>query len=363
MPQGRLDHRVDGVDEPVPPAGGTLMIALIAAEAGVSVPTVSKVLNGPHCRRRGDARAGRAGHRPVPVPGLGAAARRPALGSSTSSSTSSTPRGPRRSSVLLEVAGPARVGVVRNCSAGAHRLRQEWPGRRARARRLARRHPRAVPTSTPRSAATRDPLWIPFVVVDTAGEQPPGVPVVGSANWAGRPRRDAPARARPPPASPVDGLVDVLCSARLHRRLPVRLDEAGIAGRPALIRYGDFFVNGGYRHGPETCCPGPIGPPRSSPGPSPRRLVSAPGLLCSACAVLRISIVARRPARHRVAWPRAHDRPPAAARDGRDRDPPRACPGPRRDPDQPAHDLRHRFPVVRESTAPPPVTVAGGPPA
>ena len=91
---------------------------------------------------------------------------------------------------------------------------------------------------------------IPFVVVDTAGEQPPGVPTVGSANWAGGlaatrhllglgHRRIA----------VISGPGDVLCSRARIDGYRSALEEAGVALDPSFVRYGDFYVGGGFGHG------------------------------------------------------------------------------------------------------------------
>lgn len=240
----------DGVDEPAAPAGGTATIALIAAEAGVSVPTVSKVLNGrtdvaavtrarveevidryQYRRRRGRTSTG---------PGLIDLV----FHELDSAWATQIIKG------VEEVAGPARVGVVLSELGGAHRPRQEWLDD------VLARRPRGVilvlSDLDPAQRRQLETRSIPFVVVDTAGEQPPGVPVVGSANWAGGlaatrhllglgHRRVA----------VISGPVDVLCSRARIDGYRSALDEAGIATDPALIRYGDFFVNGGYRHGLE----------------------------------------------------------------------------------------------------------------
>jgi len=93
---------------------------------------------------------------------------------------------------------------------------------------------------------------IPVVVVDTFGEQPGSIPSVGSNNWGGGfaatrhltdlghtriavisgPKKSLNSRAR------VDGYRSAL-------------ESAGIAVEKALIRYGDFYLEGGYAHARE----------------------------------------------------------------------------------------------------------------
>jgi DNA-binding LacI/PurR family transcriptional regulator len=227
-------------------------IAAIAAEAGVSVPTVSKVLNGrrdvaPDTRARVEETIARHGYR----------ARR------------GTPRSTSRPRLLdlvfhdhgapwameiirgvEQVAGPARVGVVLSETGGEHRPRQEWLDDV-----LARRPLGVILVLTDLDEGQRRQLEtrsVPVVVVDTAGEPLPGVPAVGSANWNGGliatrhlvqlgHRRIA----------VVSGPADVLCSRARIDGYRSALDHAGIPVDPTLVRHGDFFVRGGYDHGLE----------------------------------------------------------------------------------------------------------------
>jgi DNA-binding LacI/PurR family transcriptional regulator len=93
---------------------------------------------------------------------------------------------------------------------------------------------------------------IPFVVFDTAGEPPAGVPTVGSNNWSGGVaatrhliglghRRIA----------VISGPADVLCSRARIDGFRSAHEEAGLTADPSLARYGDFYVDGGYEHGKE----------------------------------------------------------------------------------------------------------------
>ncbi|ACQ81562.1 transcriptional regulator, LacI family [Beutenbergia cavernae DSM 12333] len=225
-------------------------IASIAAEAGVSVPTVSKVLNG----------------RPDVAPATRA------LVEEVIERHSYTRRGARgRSrSKLVElvfheldagwaaqiirgverVAAAERLGVVLSELGGAHRPRQEWLDDV-----FARGSMGVVFVLSEVDAGQRRQLLsrgVPFVVVDTAGEQPADVPTVGSANWSGGlaatrhllslgHRRIA----------VISGQPDVLCSRARVDGYRSALEEAGIAVDASLIRYGDFALEGGYRHGLE----------------------------------------------------------------------------------------------------------------
>src|SRR5699024_459745 len=107
-------------------ANGGPTIAVIAAEAGVSVPTVSKVLNGrpdvaPATRARVEAAIERNGYRPR----RGRSSSRPAtlelvFHEFDSAWSIEIIKG------VEQVAGPARIGVVLSELGGAHRPRQEW---------------------------------------------------------------------------------------------------------------------------------------------------------------------------------------------------------------------------------------------
>src|SRR5690606_12089047 len=93
---------------------------------------------------------------------------------------------------------------------------------------------------------------LPFVLVDTAGELPSGIPAVGSANWNGGlaatrhlirlGHRRIPVIAGPP---------HVLCSRARIDGYRSAMEEAGLPVDPAYVRYGDFFLHGGYHHGSE----------------------------------------------------------------------------------------------------------------
>ncbi|MEU2549301.1 LacI family DNA-binding transcriptional regulator [Streptomyces roseolus] len=90
---------------------------------------------------------------------------------------------------------------------------------------------------------------IPFVIVDPAGDPEPDVPSVGSANWAGgvaatRHLVDLGHRR----IAIITGPEDVLCSLARLDGYRSTLGMAGIPIDPALIRFGDFHVEGGYAH-------------------------------------------------------------------------------------------------------------------
>jgi len=223
----------------------------IAKEAGVSIPTVSKVLNG-----RPDVAASTRAHVEAIIDKHGYRRRKS--------------RAQRNGTGLVElvfheldsawagqiikgvelVAGAERIGVVLSELGGEHRPRQEWLDD------VLARRPLGVifvlsdvDDTQRRQLASRN---IPFVVVDTAGDLPEGVPAVGSQNWSGGlaatrhllglgHRRIA----------VISGPADVLRSRARVDGYRTALDEAGVPVDPELIRYGDFFVGGGYTHGSE----------------------------------------------------------------------------------------------------------------
>lgn len=165
------------------PTGTKTTIAQLAAAAGVSVPTVSKVLNGRtdvarETRDRVEALIEEHGYR----------RRRPAA-----------PRGPQLIDLVFNEMGnpwamevirgvertarPAGVEVVLSECLGAHNPRQEWLDSV-----LVRRPAGVILVFSDLAPAQRAQLLarsIPYVVVDPVGEEETGVPSVGSANYRG----------------------------------------------------------------------------------------------------------------------------------------------------------------------------------
>lgn len=93
---------------------------------------------------------------------------------------------------------------------------------------------------------------IPFVIVDPAGDPSPDVPSVGSANWSGGlaatrhlielgHRRIA----------AITGPADMMCSLARLDGYRSAMNSAGHAIEPAWVRYGDFHVEGGRRQAME----------------------------------------------------------------------------------------------------------------
>ncbi|WP_440902812.1 LacI family DNA-binding transcriptional regulator [Actinosynnema sp.] len=233
---------------PDPEPGHPASITSIAAEAGVSVPTVSKVLNGrpdvaAETRARVEGLIERSGYRRRRA----RQSSRPALVDLVFHEMNSVwatqiIRGVERA------AAEERAAVVLSELGGAHRPPGEWFDDL-----LARRPLGVILVLAELDEEQRARLTarsIPFVFVDTAGEPPPGVPTVGSTNWAGGlaatrhlislgHRRIA----------VISGPTAVLCSRARVDGYRSALESGGIPVAPELVRYGDFYVNGGYSHG------------------------------------------------------------------------------------------------------------------
>ncbi len=229
----------------------TATISVIAAEIGVSVPTVSKVLNGradvaPDTRARVEDALAR--HRYTRRPRRPAATGPPLIDlvfhELDSAWSIEIIRG------VESAAAKDGVGVVLSELGGEHRPQQEWLDAV-----LARRPHGVILVLSTLGGEQQHQLEsrsIPFVVVDTAGDLPAGVPTVGSNNWGGGlaatrhliglgHRRIA----------VISGQAGVLCSRARVDGFRGAHDEAGMPADPSLIRYGDFSVAGGYRHGKE----------------------------------------------------------------------------------------------------------------
>lgn len=93
---------------------------------------------------------------------------------------------------------------------------------------------------------------IPFVIVDPAGDPSPDAPSVGSANWSGGlmatrhlielgHRRIA----------AITGPEDMMCSLARLDGLRSAMNSAGLEIRPEWIRFGDFHMSGGRDHARE----------------------------------------------------------------------------------------------------------------
>ncbi|MFV2118161.1 LacI family DNA-binding transcriptional regulator [Streptomyces sp. Act-28] len=93
---------------------------------------------------------------------------------------------------------------------------------------------------------------IPFVIIDPAGDPDPDVPSVGSANWNGgvaatRHLLELGHRR----IGIITGPEDMLCSLARLDGYRSAMGMAGLGADPALVRFGDFHVDGGYERAME----------------------------------------------------------------------------------------------------------------
>jgi LacI family xylobiose transport system transcriptional regulator len=221
-------------------------LATVATEAGVSLPTVSKVLNGrsdvsPTTRAKVEHLLEVHGYR-----------RR----------TQGPPPTPLIEIVFHELESVWAMELIRGAenvakqhnatlalteSGTRHAPGPEW------IEGVLRRRPLGVllvfstlPEDVKRQLASRA---IPFVIVDPAGDPDPDVPSVGSANWAGglaatRHLTDQGHRR----VAIITGPEDLMCSLARLDGYRSAMAMAGLEADPRLIRFGDFHVQGGFEH-------------------------------------------------------------------------------------------------------------------
>jgi len=228
-------------------------ITTIAREAGVSVSTVSKVLNG-----RADVADGTR----TRVEEL--------------LEKHSYPRARRRGSdpaglidlVFDELDSPWAVEIIRGAEEVAHAAgvgtvvsaihAAVEPSRSEPARQwldnVERRRSEGVilvlEELTPEQRTRLEALNVPYVLIDPRGEPDPEVPSIGAANWAGglaatQHLIDLGHRR----IGLIGGPAGVLCSRARLDGYRGALDTAGLALDPALILYGDFHHESGYIQG------------------------------------------------------------------------------------------------------------------
>ena len=220
-------------------------LAAIAAEAGVSLPTVSKVVNGrpdvaPETRARVEQLLDRHNY--------------------TKSGLRKSRRFGLVDLVFNGLDSPWAVEILRGV--------EEWGASHETAVAVsAVRHGDARPASWTSALASHQTdgvilvtseltdlqlrqlhsAGIPLVVIDPANTPPQEIPSVGATNWAGGlaatehllglgHRR----------IGAITGPVEVLCSLARLDGYRSALERAGVAFDPALVRYGDFEHEGGF---------------------------------------------------------------------------------------------------------------------
>lgn len=223
-------------------SGATL--AEIAAEAGVSLSTMSKVLNGrpdvsaatrerleQHLRRHGYTRRGaqRAEMIEVVFHELEAAWSMEVIEG------------------VLDVAQQAGLSIVLTVSGDRHAPSPDWLDG------VLRRRPLGVvlvfsDLPAPHRAKLRS-RGVPFAIVDPAGDPAPDVPSVGSANWSGglAATRHLIELGHQRIAA-ITGPEDMMCSLARVDGYRSAMNAANLPIDPDWIRFGDFHATGGESH-------------------------------------------------------------------------------------------------------------------
>ena len=91
---------------------------------------------------------------------------------------------------------------------------------------------------------------IPFVIIDPAGDPSPDVPSIGSANWSGglMATRHLIELGHKRIAA-ITGPDDMMCSHARIDGFRSAMSSAGLPINPDWIRFGDFHTTGGHEHG------------------------------------------------------------------------------------------------------------------
>lgn len=222
-------------------------IATIAREAGVSVPTVSKVLNG-----RADVAEGTRVRVEELIHKHNYRRRRPAASTSPMVDLVFHQLGSAWAMELIrgveDIARDAGVEVVLSECGGGRIPRKEW------LESALKRRPLGVilvfsdlEDNQRRQLEARS---IPFVVVDPVGDESDDVPSIGSANFSGGLAATRHLLGLGHTRIAVIGsAVDVPCSRARIAGYRAALEGAGLTVDPSLVRHGDFYLEGGYRHG------------------------------------------------------------------------------------------------------------------
>jgi DNA-binding LacI/PurR family transcriptional regulator len=232
------------------PAAGprSVTIATIADEVGVSVTTVSKVLNGrsdvaPETRARVEASLERHRYR--------RRAKRRATGTDQIDLVFHEFDAVWAIQIILgveAVTANSGIDVVLSQLGGGHRPPQRWLDGVLTRRPLGVLFVLCGPTQPQQHQLRRQ--RIPFVVVDTDSATSASVPTVGSNNWNGgllatRHLLELGHRR----IAVISGPEDVLCSRARVAGFRSAHDEADVPIDPDLVRYGNFAASTGYEQG------------------------------------------------------------------------------------------------------------------
>ncbi|MGP4028281.1 LacI family DNA-binding transcriptional regulator [Actinomadura sp. 3N407] len=228
---------------------GRVTLAQVADQAGVSVSTVSKVLNGREdvarkTRLRVERLLEHHGYRR----GVRSAPDAPlieiVLHEIESLWTMELIRG------VESVAKANDASVVLTESGTRHSPGPEWISG------VLRRRPLGVvllfSSLAPEYKKRLRSRSIPFVIIDPAGDPEPDVPSVGSANWSGglaatRHLIDQGHRR----IAIITGPADMLCSIARLDGFRSAMSMAGLDVDPSQVTYGDFHVQGGFERAME----------------------------------------------------------------------------------------------------------------
>ncbi|MGT2426374.1 LacI family DNA-binding transcriptional regulator [Amnibacterium kyonggiense] len=220
-------------------------LSMLASEAGVSMSTVSKVLNGhadvaPATRQRVELLLDEHEYRR-----RGSAATGSTLVELVFSDLSN-PWGTEVMAGVQEVAHQEGMSVVLSPSSARHEPSPGWlPG-------MLRRRPAGVLlVSTEPAEQITERLAsrsIPFAVIDPAGELAPGIAAVGSTNWAGglAATRHLIELGHTRIAA-VSGHAHQLCSWARLDGFRSAMGSAGLPVREDWVHMGDFLPSGGRR--------------------------------------------------------------------------------------------------------------------
>lgn len=225
-------------------------LARIASEAGVSLATMSKVLNGrpdvaAATRTRLEALLEQHGYLRRGAGGGGGSRLVELVFHELEAAWSmEIIRG------VEEVAAAHGMSVVLTRSGSRHAPDPEW------VEGVLRRRPVGVvlvfSDLPPEYRAMLHTRAIPFVIIDPAGDPSPDVPSVGSANWSGglMATRHLIELGHTRIAA-ITGPDDMMCSHARIDGFRSAMTAAGLAIRPDWIRFGDFHTSGGHQHGRE----------------------------------------------------------------------------------------------------------------
>ncbi len=234
---------------PKPAETQTATLAEIAREAGVSAPTVSKVLNGradvaPATRTRVEELLRSYGYRRRRAE----ASRSPLIDLVFHELESAWAMEVIRG--VENAARDAGLSVVLSESAGRHTPGRTW------ADQVAARRPHGVVLVLSGLDESQRALLmsrsIPFVVMDPAGDPGPDVPSIGATNWQGglaATRHLVELGHRRIGA--ISGPSRMMCSRARVDGYRAAMETAGLPVDPALIKVGDFHHEAGYRLGLE----------------------------------------------------------------------------------------------------------------